>query len=287
MVKWFYQIEKNYFSKSGAVKEIILLVFLFGALIFLAVGFYVTTQQKTYGQDIQTNSSDSEEYVLICIGMSNAMQECDDWLQKVNGPLKESINEHLTIINCAVGGHAIERWNDPAYDAKLWDACTEKIKDAKLQPSQVQFVWHKAALQFVRDEQGEILTSDSANLKLYSALDTFSDRLHEKFPSVEKVFISGRSYGGFAENPERGEPFSFQSNEVISSWVEQNDYRNGIAYAVGPYLWGPDCEDADTGSFCYERKDYQEDGIHPASGAKNKITQIIHDYFNQFEWYYR
>jgi hypothetical protein len=35
----------------------------------------------------------------------------------------DGVDAQVVVVDCAVGSHAIERWNDPADDAVLWDAC--------------------------------------------------------------------------------------------------------------------------------------------------------------------
>jgi hypothetical protein len=58
---------------------------------------------------------------LVCIGMSNSNQECADYIEQVDaGRMAGTINPAVRLVNCAVGGHAIERWIDPAYDRDLW-----------------------------------------------------------------------------------------------------------------------------------------------------------------------
>ena len=236
-------------------------------------------------------SSEKAEYALVCIGMSNAHQECADWLVKINGSIKDEIDPKLEVINCAVGSHAIERWNDDSYNDILWDACIEKVHDAGLEAGDVQYVWHKAMVQYVRDEQNDPLppypNANSAYYKLVEELNIFSTRLPQYMPNVEMVFTSGRSYGGFAVRPDRGEPLAELSNQAIAEWLRDNQTVAGIAYVQGPDLWAPACADRRGAELCYQREDYQRDGIHPAQGALNKITRLLHYHISQFEWYVR
>jgi len=235
--------------------------------------------------------NETAEYVLVCIGMSNANQECDDWLEKINGPLQNVINPNLTVINCAVGSHAIERWNDDIYNELLWNACIQKVLDAGLEVGDVKYVWHKAMVQYVRDEQNNLLppypAPASAYYKLIDEFDVFATRLPQFLPAVETVFMSGRSYGGFSTKPDRGEPLAKLSNQAIDEWLQDNTTVMDISYVHGPYLWALDCADQTGVEGCYVRTDYQQDGIHPAQGALNKITRLVHDYFSQYDWYVR
>jgi hypothetical protein len=54
---------------------------------------------------------------VVCVGMSNANQECSDWMQRLAGEYQALVDPAVRVVNCAVGGHAIERWIDPTYDA--------------------------------------------------------------------------------------------------------------------------------------------------------------------------
>ncbi len=82
---------------------------------------------------------------LVCIGMSNSTQECQDYVQKVAGPFASEINAAVRVVDCAVGGRALEQWIDPAVDSRLWDACiTQKLAKAGVRPDQVRALYHKA-----------------------------------------------------------------------------------------------------------------------------------------------
>ncbi|MES2124076.1 MAG: hypothetical protein V4503_05250, partial [Gemmatimonadota bacterium] len=63
---------------------------------------------------------------VVCIGMSNANQECSALIQQLAGAWKSEVNSAVRVVNCAVGGNAIEHWNDPADDALLWDDCINR-----------------------------------------------------------------------------------------------------------------------------------------------------------------
>jgi len=95
---------------------------------------------------------------VVCIGMSNASQECADFIVRRNGEYDAAVNPAVRIVNCAVGGHAVERWIDAQYDATLWDACIgTKLAAAGVRPDQVRVVYHKAANQFTTGAGGAAL----------------------------------------------------------------------------------------------------------------------------------
>jgi hypothetical protein len=156
---------------------------------------------------------------------------------------------------------------------------------------QIRVVWHKAASIFTADENRNVLPPypdpDSDYFNFYDSLTTFAGRVPEKFPSAQAVYATSRSYGGYAGKPERGEPLSYEEGLALNQWMKDNPMVNGIWYGWGPYIWVPDCASGMTNAsgVCYGRSDYQADGIHPAQGARDKVSQMLHERFSQFEWY--
>jgi hypothetical protein len=132
---------------------------------------------------------------VVCVGMSNANQECGEFINRLGGEYAAAVNSAVRVINCAVGGHAIERWNDPAYDGALWDDCvTRKLAGAGVRIDQVRVVYHKAANQFTSGPGGVPLPaypnagSDYENF--HRNLGTFSARVAAKFPAVSSDLAS-------------------------------------------------------------------------------------------------
>lgn len=228
---------------------------------------------------------------LVCIGMSNAFQECEDFIAKLGSEFAGQVNPQVKVVNCAVPGRAIEFWNNPEYD-KLWEKCLrQKVPQAGLRPEQVRVVWHKAADMFTTEESGEAFPPypdpNADYFHFYENLTTFASRLHEKMPSVQAVYVTSRSYGGFAGKESRGEPLSYEEGLALNEWLKEHPQVDGVWYGWGAYIWAPDCASGVTNGsgVCYERGDYQGDRIHPAQGARDKISRMLYERFSQFEWY--
>jgi hypothetical protein len=225
---------------------------------------------------------------VVCVGMSNATQECRAFLQRLSAGGSAEVNPEVRVVDCAVGNHAIERWNEPAYDAVLWDACkATKLPAAGLSPDQVRVLYHKAANQFGAPVYYPEPGSDYSSFR--DGLSTFSKRVRAEFPSVQAVYTSSRSYGGFSTRPERGEPLSYEEGHALNGWLAANPSVDGAWYGWGPYLWAPDCATGLTNGtgYCYVAGDYQADAIHPAAGALDKIATMIHARFLREAWYRR
>ena len=231
---------------------------------------------------------------LVCIGMSNANRECDDYQERVRTQYASQINPQVRVANCAVGGHAIEKWIDPAFDGELWDRCVSTVlPQAGVRADQVRVIWHKAADQFTVAANNTPLPlyplsgSDYENFR--GNLGKFAARVKSKFPSVQAVYTSSRSYGGYAGSIDRGEPLSYEEGHALNSWLALNSQVDGVWYGWGPYLWAPACSTGVTNKsgICYDRADFVNDGVHPSSSGTAKISGLIHARFLKESWYRR
>jgi hypothetical protein len=228
---------------------------------------------------------------VVCIGMSNSNQECGDFIMKLDTAFAGQFNAEVRVVNCAVGGHAIERWNDPAHDATLWDACLDtRLGQRNLAVDQIRVVYHKAANQFTTTGNGAVKPPYPDPASDYFAfrenLTTFATRVPQKFPAAQAVYTTSRSYGGFANQASRGEPLSYEEGHALNTWLGENASIRDIWYGWGPYVWAPDCANGMNGSgTCYVRDDYVMDGVHPNTGARDKISQLIHARFLRDAWY--
>jgi hypothetical protein len=85
------------------------------------------------------------------------------------------------------GWGAIEYWNNPEFDEKLWNACIpRRIPEPGLRPDQIRVVWHKAASIYTIDENRNVLSlypdPDSDTFNFYNLLTIFAGRVAEKLP---------------------------------------------------------------------------------------------------------
>jgi len=228
---------------------------------------------------------------VVCVGMSNASQECADFILRRDGQYAAEIDPAVRVVNCAVGGHAIERWIDPAYDDVLWDACIgNRLPAAGVQLDQVRVIYHKAANQFTSGQGGPLpgYPAPGSDYENFLAnLTLFAARVKAEFPAVQAVYTSSRSFGGFAGNPGRGEPLSYEEGHALNTWLRDNPAVAGVWYGWGPYLWAPGCDSGITnkGGICYDRADYVADGVHPAPPGLAKISALIHARLRAEAWY--
>jgi len=229
---------------------------------------------------------------VVCVGMSNAAQECNRWAQQVNGPWRSEVRGAVRIVNCAVGGHAIERWNDPAFDATLWNDCIgRRLGLAGVRLDQVRVIYHKAANQFGASGGVQLppLPSAAANYHLFLAnLGAFASRVPGRFPNARAVYTTSRSYGGFAgPGSPRGEPQAYEEGHALNRWLAEHASVGGVWYGWGPYIWAPTCTTGVTNAsgLCYTRDHYRDDGVHPTAAGEVEIARRIHDRFRREAWY--
>jgi len=259
----------------------------------------VSNAPLTYkGLDLMLTDSgtpviNSEDGVIgmVCIGMSNASQECERYIQGIRTVFADEVSSNVRLINCALGGHAIERWNDPEFDPALWDRCTDLITEAELSLSDIRVVLHKAANQFTIGPNRQPLPlypdpgSDFFAFK--ENLSVFSERVTTFFPGLQAVFTTSRSYGGYTDRPERGEPLSYEEGHALNQWLLENPSVDDVWFGWGPYIWAPDCSTGVNNGlgFCYDRSDYVQDAVHPSSTGEVKVARMWHLKLSEHEWY--
>ena len=232
---------------------------------------------------------------VVCIGMSNARQECDYFVSDFMPTVSTEINQQVKVVDCAVGGNAIERWVDPANDRKLWDKCIDSKLGAQagITADQVRVIYHKAANMFTGPTPGEDIPyppypdPESDYFNFYDNLGLFAARVKTFFPNLQAVYTTSRSYGGYSSKATRGEPLSYEEGHALNTWLQDNPEVEGVWYGWGPYIWAPDCGTGDVNGsdVCYVREDYQSDGVHPGAGAKEKIAGMLHGRLLQHGWY--
>ena len=228
---------------------------------------------------------------MVCIGMSNAAQECDRYIQAIRTVFADEVGSNIRLINCALGGHAIERWNDPEFDATLWNRCADLISEAELSLSDIHVVLHKAANQYTMGPNRQPLplypNPESDFFAFKENLSIFSERVTNFFPDLQAVFTTSRSYGGYTDRLERGEPLSYEEGHALNQWLLENPSVNGVWFGWGPYIWAPDCSNgAKNGlGFCYNRSDFLPDAVHPTSTGEVKIAKMWHLKLSEYEWY--
>lgn len=229
---------------------------------------------------------------VVCLGFSNARQECGDFIARINSHWIGDVSYDVRVMNCGRQGHAIEHWISADYD-HLWQECRDGLWLVGLRPNQIRVVYHKAANGVTTFADGSVLPeypdAGSDYEVFYENLTSFSVRVPLFFPTVQAVYTSSRSYGGFAQEPGRAEPLSYEEGHALNSWLRDNPSLDGLWHGWGAYLWARPCPTGETngGGVCYQRRDFQEDGVALTGTGAGKISFLMHFRLMREDWYRR
>jgi len=252
--------------------------------------------------DVNGDESPFGKYVLISIGMSNTTQE---WCSQTSGPpcaawtfmgravADPAVNRYsLVIVNGAADGQEAPAWTSPAspnYD---------RIKTARLAPlglseNQVEAAWVKLA----DGKPTTSLPADSADAYIFlSNLGQVLRALKIRYPNLQIVFLSSRTYGSYATTDLNPEPYAYEEGFSVKWAIEAqiNEMRGlpassragSLNYAKksaplivwGPYLWAAGTTPRSDG-LVWNRADFEEDGTHPSQSGESKVAGMLLEFF--------
>ena len=226
---------------------------------------------------------------LLAIGMSNGRMEFDRYRERYEG--HPDVAPEIRLVNCAQGGKALESWIS---EPELWSACADSIRAAGLDESQVRVIWAKSANQFTG--HGRTLPDPRADYyAVVENLDSLVGLIESRFPSVQAIYHTSRSYGGYVEEakqPARGEPISYEGghavNTLLRRWLDSGGMADGPWMGWGPYIWADGATPNGTG-IRWLPEDFQKGGTdpHPTSRGQDKVAEALHERFSEFDWYRR
>jgi len=225
--------------------------------------------------------------VLLSIGMSNTMQATNGFKQTAdNDPEK---NPQVLIVNGAQGGMTAARTQNPddnASGTQFWTNVDNRLRDAGATRAQVQAVWLKQA-----DAQPSEDFPQYAQ-KLEAELARIVQVLHQRFPNLKLVYLSSRTYGGYAKTRLNPEPYAYESGFSVKWLIERQikgeadlnfDPAKGTVKAPwlswGPYLWAAGATKRADG-FSWEPGDSTEgDGTHESPAGQKKVGEALLKFF--------
>src|SRR5437867_1185280 len=220
--------------------------------------------------------------VLMSVGMSNTTQEFSTFKPKADAdPLK---NSSLVIVDAAQGGQDAATISNPS--AAYWTNVDQKLAAAGVTPAQVQAVWLKEA----RAGPTEAFPGDATILR--DQLRSIVQIIHSRYPNTRSVYLSSRTYAGYATSSLNPEPYAYQSvfsakwliEEQLSGSAALNfDPGKGPVMAPwlswGPYLWADGLTPRSDG-LTWACDDFQPtDGTHPSTSGRNKVAGLLLDFF--------
>ena len=209
--------------------------------------------------------------VLLSIGMSNATQEFSAFKRLADADARE--NAALTVVDGAQGGQDAEVVKDP--NARFWSVVEQRLAQAAATPTQVQAVWLKEAI--ARPTQA--FPEDAKLLK--ADLEAIVYVMRSKFPNLKLVYLSSRTYGGYATTPLNPEPYAYDSGFAVK-WLVLDRIAGKLAgpwLAWGPYLW-TNGEKGRKDGLVWTCADVRpSDGTHPSPSGQQKVAQLLLRFF--------
>jgi hypothetical protein len=246
---------------------------------------------KIEPRDAAGNPAAGGRIVLLAIGMSNTSQEFAPFAQLAHRDPRK--RPELVLVNGAQGGTDAVAWSGgqtkhrkPVSDP--WNVVITRLKAAGVVPGQVQVVWLKQALAGPA-RYGEFPGHAEA---LENALVKIIRKTHRQFPNLRVVFLSSRTYGGYAVTPLNPEPYAYESAFAVRRVIlrqlggdaELNcDPQRGAVRAPvllwGPYLWADGDNPRKADGLAWRRADFHVDGTHPSREGRRKVAELLLKFF--------
>jgi hypothetical protein len=222
--------------------------------------------------------------VWMSIGMSNCTQETQVFLSIMQ--TFSNKNPKLSLVDGAEGGQDINAINNPT--AAYWNTVNNRLASAGLTAQQVQIIWYKEAEAQPTDTSFASYP-DALKIKYRSVMQM----LKNKFPNLKMVYLSDRIYAGYATSNLNPEPFAWYTGWCVKRLIA--DQINGDAslsysgpnpvaawLSWGPYLWAKGTT-ARSDGLTWVISDYLSDGTHPSMSGRQKVAQMLLNFFSTDE----
>jgi hypothetical protein len=219
--------------------------------------------------------------VWISIGMSNTSQETSAFI-----PIAQAYsnkNQKLLLVDGAEGGQDITKINIES--APYWQTVNNRLTAAGVTAFQVQVIWYKEAEIAPRDT-----AFDSYPNSLKDKFILSIQMLKSKFPNLKLVYLSSRTYAGWATGTLNPEPYAWFSGWAVKRLIEEQingasslNYKGSQPQSAwlawGPYFWTDGTKPRDDG-VSWLQSDYQADGVHPSNSGRLKIANMLLQFFS-------
>ncbi len=222
-------------------------------------------------RDASGKAASDGKVVLLSVGMSNTTQEFSEFLRESAAVKKDS---HLVIVDGAQGGQDAEIVKDP--EANFWRVLDRRLTAAGVTGAQVQTVWLKEAIS----RPTETFPADAKRLQ--ADLHAIVTLMGSRFPNLRLVYVSSRTYGGYATTPLNPEPYAYQSGFAVK-WLVQERIQGRLEgrpwVGWGPYLWTNGAKGRSDGLTWTCADVRPADGTHPSPSGQQKVAQLLLRFF--------
>jgi len=181
-------------------------------------------------------------------------------------------NRRLVTVNGAQAGQDAELIKNP--NATYWNGVDSRLQSAGVTRNQVEAVRLKEAVA------NESLGFPQDALRLQTDLADIVTILGDRFPELRLVYVSSRTYGGYAVTPLNPEPFAYESGFAVKWLIENRIKANTTQPWVGwgPYLWTDGLRGRRDG-LIWTCDDVLSDGTHPSRSGRQKVADLLLQFF--------
>jgi hypothetical protein len=207
--------------------------------------------------------------VLLSIGMSNATAEFSAF--KRSSDRDTLVNPNLVVVDGAQEGFDATRIiNRPVY----WDNVDGRLEAEGVSANQVQAVWLKEAIA------GEHRAFPKDMNALRKSLRQIIRTMRFRYPNLKIVYLSSRTYGGYAITGLNPEPAAYDSAYAVRGVIQDrmSGKLKGPWVAWGPYLWTDGLAGRSDG-LQWTCEDVDEDGTRPSKSGVQKVVTMLTTFF--------
>jgi hypothetical protein len=177
----------------------------------------------------------------------------------------------VTIVDGAQDGWDAERVKN---EAAYWDNVDARLIAAGVSANQVQAVWVKEAIageerRFPRDAKA-----------LQTDLRSIVRTMRSRYPNLRIVYLSSRTYGGYAVTGLNPEPAAYDSAYAVRGVIQDRmgGKLKGPWVGWGPYLWTDGLRGRSDG-LVWACDDVDDDGTHPSKTGVQKVVNLLLTFF--------
>jgi hypothetical protein len=207
--------------------------------------------------------------VLLSVGMSNATAEFSAFKRTIDRDPTKSAN--VTVVDGAQDGWDADRVkSEPAY----WDSVDQRLIAAGVSANQVQAVWLKEAIA------GEDRPFPKDARALQADLRSIVRTMHIRYPNLHLIYLSSRTYGGYAVTGLNPEPAAYDSGYAVRGVIQDRmaGKVKGPWLGWGPYLWTDGLTGRSDG-MVWACEDVEDDGTHPSKTGVQKVVNLLVTFF--------
>lgn len=208
--------------------------------------------------------------VLLSLGVSNAGHEFRGFMQLA--AQQQGLNGSVLLVDGARAGWSPTQSARPG--SQYWADVDRRLARAGARPGQVQAVWLKEAIR----GEDRAFPQDARALRAHlGAVIRIAAR---RFPNLRLVFLSSRTYGGYAISHLNPEPYAYESAFAVR-WTVADAIRGRFGplwVGWGPYLW-TDGTHARSDGLTWLCEDVQPDGTHPSARGVQKVARLLLQFF--------